>query len=162
MSLIIDGHNLVPKMPGVSLADPDDEMKLIKILQDYGRLRRKPIEVYFDKATPGMSGEKHFGRVVAYFIQQGITADQSIMNRLKKLGRRAKNVTVVSSDRQVRKAAQAAHTKLMTSEEFVTDWQALLEEEPELDPRSRLLSSDEVEMWEDIFRHGHPSSRENK
>ena len=162
MSLIVDGHNLIPKIPGVNLADPDDEMKLIKILQDYGRLRRKSIEVYFDKAEPSGSGKQQFGRVVAYFIQQGITADQVIMARLKKLGRRAKNVTVVSSDRQVRKAAQAAHTKLMTCEEFSADWQALLAEEPELDPRSRLLSSDEVDMWEDIFRRGHPPSREKK
>ena len=30
--LVIDGHNLIPKIPGLRLDDPDDEMKLIEKL----------------------------------------------------------------------------------------------------------------------------------
>ena len=29
---VVDGHNLVPKVPGMSLSDPDDETKLISLL----------------------------------------------------------------------------------------------------------------------------------
>jgi predicted RNA-binding protein with PIN domain len=160
MNFIIDGHNLIPKLPGISLSDPDDEAKLVNILQDYGRFRRKTIEVYFDQAPAGQAGERNFGRVKAFFVQTGITADQAIMARLKGLGRKAKNVVVVSSDRQVQQAARAAHAKLMRSEEFAADWQVLINQEPEIDPRSRLLSQDEVAMWEKLFGHGHPPNDE--
>ncbi len=38
---IIDGHNLIPKLPGRSLRELDDEMALVGLLQTFGRLRRK-------------------------------------------------------------------------------------------------------------------------
>lgn len=159
MMLIIDGHNLVPHIPGLSLSDPEDEYKLVIILQDYARLKRKSIEVYFDQAPVGKAGSKQNGLVKSIFVPRGITADEAIMERLRKLKNRARNVTVVSSDRQVEKAARAAHASVMSSGDFSKEWQKMAAEEPELDPRSRLLSSDEVDMWEDIFRHGHPSTR---
>jgi len=162
MLLIIDGHNLVPHIPGLSLSDLEDENKLVKILQEYARLKRKSIEVYFDQAPAGQSRSEQNGLVKAVYVPREITADQAIMERLRKLKNRARNVIVVSSDRQVQKAARAAHASVISSGDFSKDWQMLLADEPELDTRSRLLSSDEVEMWEDIFRHGHPSSRKKK
>jgi predicted RNA-binding protein with PIN domain len=161
MLLIIDGHNLIPHIPGLSLSDPDDEHKLIKVLQDYSRIRQKTIEVYFDQAAMGQAGQVHFGRIKAVYVQRGMTADQAIMNRLKKLGKRARNVVVVSSDRQVQQAARAVHAAVLTSEAFSAEYQGLIQEEPALDPRSRLLSPDEVEMWERFFQHGHPT-KDNK
>ncbi len=157
MQLIIDGHNLVPHIPGLSLSDPDDEHKLVKILQEYSRIRQKTIEVYFDRAAVGQVGEVNFGRVKAFYVQRRITADQAIINRLKKLGKRARNVVVVSSDRQVQQAARAVHATVMNSEVFSAEYQTLIQEEPELDPRNRLLSTDEVERWERFFQHGHPT-----
>ena len=155
MQLIVDGHNLIPHIPGLSLSDPDDEHKLIKVLQDYSRIRQNKIEVYFDQAAVGQAGQASFGQVKAVYVQRGMTADQAIMNRLKKLGKRARNVLVVSSDRQVQQAARAVHASVMTSDTFSAECQRLMQEEPELDPRSRLLSPDEVEMWERFFQHGH-------
>ncbi len=160
--MIIDGHNLVPHIPGLSLSDLEDENKLVKILQEYARLKRKSIEVYFDQAPAGQHRSEQNGLVKAVYVPREITADQAIMDRLRKLKNRARNVIVVSSDRQVQKAARAAHASVISSGDFSKDWQMLLADEPELDPRSRLLSSDEVEMWEDIFRHGHPSSQKKK
>ena len=46
--IIVDGHNLIPKIKGLSLKMLDDESELIQILQEYARLTRKKIEVYFD------------------------------------------------------------------------------------------------------------------
>jgi predicted RNA-binding protein with PIN domain len=158
MKMIIDGHNLIPHIPGLSLAELDDEIKLVNILQDYGRLRRKSIEVYFDQAPVGQAGERQFGLVKAIFVLRGTTADQAIMDRLKKLGKRAKNVAVVSSDRQVQSAARTAHAKIITSADFAADWQKLLSQKPEIDPRSRPLSDTEVAMWEKLFSEGYPPS----
>ena len=51
--LVIDGHNLVPKIPGLSLHEVDDEERLLALLQAYARAKRKKIEVFFDGAPPG-------------------------------------------------------------------------------------------------------------
>lgn len=159
MIMIIDGHNLISKIPETSLADPDDEEKLVRILQDYCRVRRKTIEVYFDAAPAGWSGERRYGLVRAHFVRSGITADEAIMDRLRKLGKRARNVIVVSSDRQVQQAARAAHAEVTSSEDFAADWQSLQEETPGLDPNDRLLTEEELAVWEAMFKRGHPPAK---
>ena len=156
MILIIDGHNLIPHVAGLSLGDENDETALIELLQEYARLRRKTIEVYFDNAPAEQAGLRKFGRVQVHFVRRGITADDAIMKRLKALGKRAKNVQVISSDRQVQQAARAVHARVITSGEFAADWGRLMEEEPDLNPRDRLLSEKEVAAWEQFFRQGHP------
>src|SRR5262245_8805655 len=35
MHLLVDGHNLIGQMPGLSLADPDDEAQLVLLLRGY-------------------------------------------------------------------------------------------------------------------------------
>jgi len=154
--LLIDGHNLIPKLSGLSLSDPDDEAQLIQLLQEYCRLRRKRVEVYFDQAPAGQSGDKRFGSVHAVFVRSGRTADEAIQDRLSQLGKKAKNTQVVSSDRQVQQAARAAHAPVITSEAFAADWERLSAEVPQMDSRNRLLSEAELNAWEQLFRKGHP------
>lgn len=161
MVILIDGHNLIPRIPGICLSDPDDENELIRVLQQYCRLRRRKVEVFFDRAPVGRAGTKQVGHVRAVFVQDGVTADEAIMFRLKDLGKRARNVQVVSSDRQVRQAARAAHAMVVTSEAFARELEKLVEDEPEIDPRNRLLSDHELSEWEDIFRKGHPTGGKN-
>ncbi len=156
MLILIDGHNLIPKIPGMSLADLDDENQLIPLLQTYCRKRRNTVEVYFDRAPVGRAGKRGFGQVSAFFVRDGITADEAIMARLKALGKRARNVKVVSSDRQVQAAVRGAHAGLVTSDEFSRELQAIMEETPSIDPRNRLLNDDELTEWEALFRRGHP------
>ncbi len=158
MTLLIDGHNLIPHIQGINLSDPDDETKLIKILQEYCRLRRKKVSVYFDQAPAGMTGIKRYGSVQAHFVQSGRTADDAIMEKLSKLGKRARNVTIVSSDRQVQQAARAVHASVISSQAFAAEWETLISERPTLDPRNRLLSEEELADWEALFKHGHPRS----
>lgn len=152
MTYIIDGHNLIPKIPGINLSDTDDENKLIHILQQFCRLRRTKAIVYFDQAPPGMSGGKNFGSVRANYIRQGRTADDAIMEKLRNMGRRARNVTVISSDRQVQQAARAVHAKVMSSEDFAAKWESLISEDPTLDPRVQPLSEEELAEWEALFK----------
>jgi predicted RNA-binding protein with PIN domain len=161
MVLIIDGHNLIPHLPGVDLSDPDDEVKLVRLLQDYCRIHRKKAEVFFDRAPAGMAGVRQYGLVRAHFVREGTTADAAIMAYLKKLGKRAKNTTVVSSDRQVLAAARGARAGMIRSEDFAAAWAQLAEDEPDLDPRNRLLDDEEVADWEKFFRRGHPSQSGN-
>ncbi len=98
---VIDGHNLIPHINGLHLSDLDDETALIQQLQIFHRMRKQNIEVFFDNAPAGHSGRRKVGTVNAHFIRAGSTADSAILAYLKRLGKAARNVKVVTSDRQV-------------------------------------------------------------
>lgn len=129
MPIIIDGHNLIPKIPGLDLDDIDDEMQLIKLLQEFCRITRKKVEVYFDNASPGFPRSQSFGNVTAHFIRQGYTADQAILKKLGQLKRAASNWTVVSSDHQVQSGARTARAGVHSSEEFAAQLMQTLSEQ---------------------------------
>ncbi len=149
MPFLIDGHNLIPKL-GLRLDDPDDEMELIRLLQDFARIRRQPVEVYFDGAPAGQAGERKAGTVKAHFVRQGQTADSAIRKRLENLGGSAQNWVVVSSDREVQGAAKANRARVSTAEEFVRLLrETLAGSTPSTEDKK--LSAEEVEKWLDIF-----------
>ena len=118
MPYLIDGHNLIPKVPGMSLQEIDDENRLIAVLQVFRRVRRQVVEVFFDQAGPTRAGRRTAGSVVVHSVRQGKTADQAILDRLGQLGKAARNWTVVTSDRQVRAGAHDLGASLLSSEEF--------------------------------------------
>ena len=146
---MIDGHNLIPKL-GLRLDSVDDEMDLIAVLQEYCRLEGRQAEVFFDGAPLSYAGTRKLGRVTAHFVQLGTTADTAIRNRLRKLGKAARNWAVVSSDREVQAEARAARSEVIPSEAFA----ALLKRAGDSVPKSRgdpSLSEAEVEEWLKIF-----------
>lgn len=153
MPYIIDGHNLIPRIPGLSLQDIDDEMQLIEMLQDYCRLSRKKVEVYFDNAPPGQLKAQKFGHVTAFFVRAGTTADQAIQQKLRRLGNESRNWSVVSSDREVQSAARAARATVIPTQTFAdqllrtveqTHTSTDISEEP-------TMSSEEMEDWLNLF-----------
>ena len=156
MIMIIDGHNLIPHMPGINLADPDDEMQLIQMVQSYCRIRRKSAEVYFDRAPAGQARTFNAGRVKAVFVRTGRTADDAIMDRLKQLGKRARNCTVISSDRQVQQAARAVHAAVLSAAAFAAEWRELSEQSPELERPDKPLTDDELAYWQALFDDKRP------
>lgn len=147
MPYLIDGHNLIPRL-GLRLDSIDDELELIAILQEFSRLERRQIEVFFDGA-PQASTQKH-GNVIANFVQVRNTADQAIRTRLKRLGKSARNWTVVSSDRKVQADARAVHAEIITSDSFAATLQQAraLAAKPD---REKKLSAREVEDWLKLF-----------
>ena len=152
MSILIDGHNLIPHLPGINLSDIDDEEQLINWLQSYCRLRRRKVTVFFDQAPAGFSGERDYGAVKAYFVRQGGTADDAIAAYLKGLGKVARNYKVVSSDRMVMAAARSVHAQAIPADVFAQEMVHVVEEVPEVDPHSPLLSAEELEDWEELFK----------
>jgi predicted RNA-binding protein with PIN domain len=149
MPYLIDGHNLIPKVPGLSLDDPEDEIALVKMLQEFCRINRKQVEVFFDNAPPGGQNARSYGRVLARFVRQGGTADQAIQRKLKRLGGEARNWSVVSSDREVQAAARTARAKIIPAEEFARKLIQLSDSDQE--PIEEDLSQEEVEDWIDFF-----------
>ena len=149
MPYIIDGHNLIPRVPGMSLQDMDDEIQLVKLLQEFCRVNRKKVEVYFDNAPPGSPGARNYGAVVARFIRQGSTADEAIRKKLVRLGGEARNWTVVSSDREVQANARSVRAKVLPADEFArqlsgTTGEEIIQEEGE-------LTAKEVDDWMKLF-----------
>lgn len=151
MPYLIDGHNLIPKL-GLRLEDPDDEKELIRLLQDFARIARHGVEVYFDGAPAGQAGARKVGMIKAHFVRQGQTADAVIRRRLEDMGKSAKNWTVVSSDHEVRRAATASQAVALASEEFVKVMRAALTSVASAKgDEGRNLSAKEVEEWMEIF-----------
>ena len=150
MPYLIDGHNLIPKL-GLRLDSLDDEEQLIPRLQEFCRLRRAQVAVYFDGALPGNISTRKAGAVTAHFVRKGSSADAEIEARLARLGKAARNWIVVSSDRRVQRAAGAAHAGVLSSEEFareMTQVQARAAAKPD---QNATLAPNEVEEWLDIF-----------
>lgn len=154
MPFLIDGHNLIPKL-GLRLDSLDDEMELVAILQEFHQRDRKPIEVYFDGAPPDRAGTRKLGTVTAHFVRLGSTADHAIRNRLKSLGRSAKNWTVVSSDRQVQAEAHAVHAEIISSDSFAATLQHSRDAAPKTH-NERKLSDAEIDEWMRLFQKGKP------
>ena len=145
MPYLIDGHNLIPKL-GLRLDSVDDEMELISILQEYCRPERKQVEVFFDGAPTPHAGIRKLGIVTAHFVRRGTTADNAIRNRVKGLGKGARNWTVVSSDRQIQAEARAAQAEVVSSDSFAS----LLKQARTSAPKpttERKLSKEELDDW---------------
>jgi predicted RNA-binding protein with PIN domain len=150
MPYLIDGHNLIPKV-GLRLDSIDDELELVAILQEFARLHRRQVEVYFDGAPADQAGTRSPGTVKAHFVPAGTTADAAMARRLKKMGRAAKNWTVVSSDRQVQAEARGVQAKVLSSDEFAR----MLHQTPRIEDAKpaadRNISPSEVDEWLKIF-----------
>ncbi|HEX6270478.1 MAG TPA: NYN domain-containing protein [Anaerolineales bacterium] len=149
MPFLIDGHNLIPKL-GLRLESIDDEIELIGILQEFCRLERRQVEVFFDGAPAPQAGTRKLGRVTAHFVRLGTTADNAIRKRVKSLRKSVKNWTVVSSDRQVQAEARAAQAKVMSSDSFA----GLLKQARKTASKptaERKLSREEVDDWLKVF-----------
>ena len=133
MHYIIDGHNLIPKIPGLKLSDPEDEKKLIDLLIPFLRLTRSRARVFFDRATDGQS------------------ADSAIIAHIHKLAGEARNHSLVSSDRMIQAAARARYVPIIRSEDFADMLIEKLEEDPERTQAFEGLTVGEVEEWEALF-----------
>ncbi len=154
MSYIIDGHNLIPQIPGLSLAQVDDETRLIRLLMTFCQKKKSRAVVFFDRASPGHQGGRAFGAVSAIFVSDRRKADDAIHDYLVAHRREARNFTVVSSDRQVVRDATSLHARVLSTEAFADNLaDSIFSETPshgEAEPD--LLSPEEISEWERLFR----------
>ena len=151
MPYLIDGHNLIPKI-GLHLESMNDEMELVAILQEFARLKRQQVEVYFDGAPAPHAGTRSLGTIRAHFIRLGQTADNAIRDRLNKMGKSAKNLIVVSSDREVQNAARSHQAQIVSAEELVKLLKAAMTSMPKTSTDDKKLPAHEVDEWLQLFR----------
>ena len=150
MPYIIDGHNLIPNIPGIELDDLDDEKELIELIQAFCVENNKKAELYFDRASTGHSRVRVHGRVTVRFVNQRETADIAISRHLKRLGAEAQNWVVVSSDNEVASYAKSARAKALSSSEFasriLSDGNGKSFEREEIK-----MDDDEIDEWMNLF-----------
>jgi len=118
MPFLIDGHNLIPHIRGLSLSQLDDELALIDLLNRYFKKERRNATIFFDRAAPGGGQEIRRGFVTAHFTRSPLNADQAIRNAVRGLGRSAANYTVITSDNEVADNAQRSGARVLSSAEF--------------------------------------------
>lgn len=149
MPLLIDGHNLIGKMPDLSLADPEDEAELVRRVQRYCQRHRRRAVIVFDAGVVGGRSPSLSGAgVEAVFAPPGRRADDVIRERLGKL-RDPAGWTVVSSDREIQKMARQVGARAVSAEEFAEMLRASPTRAREPSPR---LSEEEIQEWLDRFR----------
>jgi uncharacterized protein len=153
---LVDGHNLIGKLPDLSLSDPDDEQKLIERLHIYAQRTRRPIAVVFDPGSGYAPPRRSpYADVKVSYARAGRSADQLIVNRVRK-ARAPREITVVTSDRALAGRVAAEGAGVMSSEEFVRLMQPaeLTREAEEMEAEARAhvqVSADEVAEWLRIF-----------
>jgi hypothetical protein len=148
MPYIIDGHNLIPKA-GISLADADDEHELIRLLQEFARLKRTKIDVYFDGAPPGRVGSRKHGSITAHFVRQTSSADDAIRKRLHTLGKDAPNWIVVTDDHAVQNSVRANKIPLLSTRDFLGELHTLRRRA--VIRGEKQLSENEIGEWLKLF-----------
>lgn len=149
MPYIIDGHNLIPHV-GLHLDSLDDELELIHLLQEYCRLSRSQVEIYFDNAPPGRPATRKSGSVTAHFVRRPQIADEAIRLRIAKLAKTARNWTVVSADRRVQTEARAAKAGCLSSEDFARQVRLTQKNKP-LSAEQNAMSEQELKAWLELF-----------
>src|SRR3990172_8337759 len=115
MPYLIEGNNLIGRMPGISLADPDDEAQLLARMRTFCTRERTTATVYFDGAIIATMKEPAQAGGTPRFVAPPQTADMAIRRHLERLGRQAPNWTVVTSDAAVAEAARRSRARAESS-----------------------------------------------
>ena len=153
--LLIDGHNLIGQTPSLSLADPNDEQKLVVMLRKYAARKSARIVVVFDSGNPGgKSKELSGGNVTAIFSGSHTIADRILMERIREL-KSSGDWIVVSSDREVQQAAQQRKMTVWNSAEFARRMGPAPQRDASTEPTSAKdsgLTQSEVDEWLQVFK----------
>jgi predicted RNA-binding protein with PIN domain len=147
--LIIDGHNLIGRMRGLSFED--EERGREEVLRRVGAVKGsggEPVLVVFDGNRPDRRVSGRFGGVRVAYSAAGRSADDEIVARLESSQR--KDITVVTSDRNLADRCRARGASILSAQLFVARLDPISSkgsktpEKPEPGPG-------EVERWLSIF-----------
>ena len=157
MPILIDGHNLIGQLPTLSLQDPDDEEKLVRMLVSYRVRTGKRITVVFD---PGggyaLSETRRQGGIEVVFAPHGSNADAVIARRVQR-NRDPRGLLVVTSDRGLAEAVTRLGARVRPAQAFAAELEppSATAQDAELDAlpaeKDTPPTSEEVEAWLELF-----------
>jgi hypothetical protein len=162
MPVLIDGHNLIGKLPDVKLSDPNDEDKLIAKLKQYVQRTGKQTTVVFDPPKHSewfaWSDDRYeLRKLEIVFATMGRKADDVIRERVARAKDR-QGLIVVTSDAAVANFARQCGVKnVRSSEEFARELQeALSTPAPAEKPA---ISKAELDEWLTVFKEPEPAPK---
>lgn len=160
MPYLIDGHNLIARMPDLSLDDPHDEVKLVQRLKGYMMRRRKKCTVVFDNGLPG-GADPYLSnsQVEVVWARSNSEADRVIVERIRTT-RASAQWQVVTSDQKVAHQAQQRGMRVIASAEFAAELLSIsaLAAPDDEDPNP-VVSPREVEEMLRLFDERKPRQR---
>jgi len=155
MTYLIDGHNLIPHIPNLSLDQLDDEDTLVTMLVNFSIKRNCQVEVFFDQGQLNSKREFKRGRVHVHFVLPPMIADGAIIARLLGIGKAAKNYTVITSDNTVQNRVRKFGANVITSQKFAQMIQ-IQDNKKEIGSHGEHPANREIEIeeWMRLFSSG--------
>lgn len=154
MTYMIDGHNLIGKLPDISLDDPNDEALLVQKLVGFTARTGKECLVVFDHGLPGGSSRMSTRNVQVVFASGRSSADRVMVERIYKI-QDIKGWVIVTSDNDVMARARRRGMETLHSEEFARMLEA---PPPKVEDAGEAievnLSAAEVDEWLNLFGDG--------
>ncbi len=152
---IIDGHNL---LHSIREADEGPEsisdVQLCRIVGRYLKLAGEKGEIIFDGTGPRDKSEfDNISNLEVLFAGPGTDADTIIEDKIR-ANTAPKRLTIVSSDRRLRKAAQARKAMAVKSEVFWNNLQKQLSRKKGIrEPAAKRqgLTESETKQWLEFF-----------
>jgi len=152
LQLLIDGHNLIGRMPGLSLADPDDEEKLVALLRPYAARRRAHVVVVFDSGQPGgRSAQLSSGGIEAIFAGSHTNADRVLIERIRSL-KHPQDWALVSSDRAIQAEANRRRVRVLEAAEFARTLAPPSSDKGQPEPDKKPEAEGDIDEWLRLFR----------
>lgn len=143
-TVLIDGHNLIGRMPDLRLDDPDDEARLAARLRTYCARTRRRATVVFDHGLPGgRSRALSGGGLEVVFAPIGRSADSVLCERIRQ-ARDPRELIVVTSDQAIAAVARTRGARVLRSEEFAARLNTRRETADREKPHP---SPDETKAW---------------
>lgn len=156
MHYLIDGHNLIAKLPDVSLDDPNDEIELILRLKGWAAASpKRKITVFFDGGLPGgVAHRLSSSDIRVIFAPEGKTADSLIIKRIRAI-KNPPEYRLVTSDRQIIRVAQQRRMPHLLAETFATKLRVDQQNRQALPPSPEIdeppLTESEIAEWLELF-----------
>ncbi len=111
--VLIDGHNLIGRTPGLSLErEAEGREVVLRRVGAWAAGRGDRVVVVFDGDRPGAAGQGAFGALRVVYAPAGGSADQEILKRARP------GTTVVTSDRGLAREARERGARVESSEAF--------------------------------------------
>jgi hypothetical protein len=149
MLVLIDGHNLIAKIPDISLNEADDEEKLILKIRQYRAKTGRRVHLIFDSGGEYKPASKQTrGGITIQYAPHGKTADELIVSCLQK-SKHPQQILVVTSDRRVQSKAKQVRAKVISSTDFAAELPPSFETTTGV--ANIKLSEDEIEEWLNLF-----------
>jgi hypothetical protein len=164
---VVDGYNLIHKLwkpdSGASMAILRERLE--SMLSSYRKASRRHVTLVYD-GGPAPRALSSSGAIEVVFSGSRASADERIVELVRSLGSRAGLVTVVTSDREIRRHVIAWGAECKSSESFITELEKMgisardntgrkhSKEPSPMKSGSVPLSDSEVARWLKLFGHG--------